>query len=533
MINQTLKNILDKSINGFIILDFNFSILFVNKFLLDSIQKSELISKNIFDVFPEIKSSRIEECIYRARDKKDSSFITYSLNKNQFPFFSKQHKEIMKQNIYIHPIKSNDTYNLILIQVTDETGNVLKEILLKEKTLKEKSLNLALQEEIAKKTEYQNLLLSKKEELEKLNSTLLKLDAEKNEFLGMVAHDLRNPLSIVHAITQDMLQQPDDIKDIQEGLLIISQATSSMIQLVNDLLDSHILEAGKLTTKSEKTNLSKLVYSRIEIQKMQAYRKRILIETKLELSHEEYILDVRTFSQVLDNYLSNAIKFSFPDKKIYIHVFEREQQIICEVQDEGPGLSEEDLSKVFKKFSRLTPKPTAGEKSNGLGLFISSKMVELAKGKVWVSSSIGNGSSFGFSLPFSLGNQNLHSNHPKEKLKILMIDDEEISQKIFSNLMYHFQHEVDLAFDTEKAIQLVEQNLYDFIFIDNHLEKEDGYSALKKLLSKNLNYSTKYILCSGDVTSLNQETFMSLGFHAAIPKDFHLETLREILEKLS
>lgn len=532
MINEVITNILDKAVNGFILLDEDFNIVFFNSFIKESLRGRDIQNRNIFEAFPEIQSGRIQECIYRAKEKKDSSIITHSLNRNQFPLFSRRHKEQMKQNIYIHPIREGNVVKLILIQISDETVNASKETLLREKTLKEKTLNQALKEEIIKKTEFQKLLLSKKEEIEEANRVLVRLDSEKNEFLGMVAHDLRNPLSIIRAIAEDILVDSKDMKDLREGLGLIAQAASSMIRLVTDLLDSHTIESGKVVSKVERVNLIKLVHARVEIQKMQAYRKRIILETSLELSKEEYILDSRCFMQVLDNYLSNAIKFSGVDTLVRVHVFEREDKIFCEVSDQGPGLNPEDQKKIFQKFAKLTPRPTAGEKSNGLGLFISKKMAEFAGGNVWVSSSPGLGSCFGLSIPF-LPEFRVKQDTPYHgEGRVLLIDDEEIIQKIFATQIRQIDHTIDVASDAQSAFQLMEKYNYDFIFIDRHLENETGESVLNKIQSMNSHKHTKYILCSGDVTPANRDFFISLGFDEAIPKDFHIETIRFILEDL-
>ncbi|MFT6963167.1 MAG: signal transduction histidine kinase [Flammeovirgaceae bacterium] len=103
----------------------------------------------------------------------------------------------------------------------------------------------------------------------------------------------------------------------------------------------------------------------------------------------------KTFgSQVFENLLSNAIKFSPTDKNIYINLVEKEGEFRAEIRDEGPGMSKEDMSKLFGKFQKLSARPTAGEKSTGLGLSIVKKYVEVMNGKVWCESELGEGASF-------------------------------------------------------------------------------------------------------------------------------------------
>jgi two-component system, sensor histidine kinase and response regulator len=103
--------------------------------------------------------------------------------------------------------------------------------------------------------------------------------------------------------------------------------------------------------------------------------------------------------QILDNLLSNGLKYSPMGKNLYLRLIKTEQVIRCEIQDEGPGLSLEDQQKLFSKFTRLTPKPTQGEHSTGLGLYIVKKLVEAMKGKVWCETELGRGATFIIEFP--------------------------------------------------------------------------------------------------------------------------------------
>jgi signal transduction histidine kinase len=112
-----------------------------------------------------------------------------------------------------------------------------------------------------------------------------------------------------------------------------------------------------------------------------------------------------TTHQVLDNLISNAVKYSPLGKNIMIRLLQNETYIRCEIQDEGPGLSEADKKKLFGKFNRLTARPTAGEHSTGLGLFIVKKLLEAMGGRVWCESELGHGATFIVEFPRSEGVQ--------------------------------------------------------------------------------------------------------------------------------
>jgi two-component system, sensor histidine kinase and response regulator len=128
--------------------------------------------------------------------------------------------------------------------------------------------------------------------------------------------------------------------------------------------------------------------------KKAASNKNITIHLQATQTYYPAFVDENITRQVLDNLISNAIKYSPLGKNVYIRLINDEQSIKCEIQDEGQGLSKEDLSKLFNKFARLKPQPTAGEHSTGLGLFIVKKLVEKMYGKVWCESELGVGSIF-------------------------------------------------------------------------------------------------------------------------------------------
>jgi signal transduction histidine kinase len=125
-----------------------------------------------------------------------------------------------------------------------------------------------------------------------------------------------------------------------------------------------------------------------------ALAKNITVQFEHQPEPYQAIVDENTTHQVLDNLISNAVKYSPPNKNITIRLRQEGQHIRCEIQDQGPGLSTADQKKLFGKFNRLTPRPTGGEHSTGLGLFIVKKLIEAMNGKVWCESELGKGATF-------------------------------------------------------------------------------------------------------------------------------------------
>ena len=138
------------------------------------------------------------------------------------------------------------------------------------------------------------------------------------------------------------------------------------------------------------------------IYKKQAKIKNITLHLHTSKNQYYALVNKDTVHQILDNLISNAIKYSPYDKKVYIRINQSENRVRCEIQDEGPGLSQADQKKLFGKFTRLTPKPTGTEHSTGLGLFIVNKLVNAINGKVWCESELGKGTTFLVEFPIAM-----------------------------------------------------------------------------------------------------------------------------------
>jgi len=230
-------------------------------------------------------------------------------------------------------------------------------------------------------------------EIEEKNQQLVQLNQEKNEFLGIVAHDLKNPLSNIMSLSEIILENQIDI-EIKDFIEMIKTSADSMFLLITTLLDVNAIESGKIHLSLQRENILSILEQVLNNYKQSAEQKMITIHREIPQQDYSAIIDRNIVRQILDNIISNAIKYSPLGKNIYIRLFYKQYTIQCEVQDEGQGLSEEDLSKLFNKFTRLKPQPTAGEHSTGLGLFIVKKLIEKMSGKVWCESKLGKGSTF-------------------------------------------------------------------------------------------------------------------------------------------
>jgi two-component system, sensor histidine kinase and response regulator len=247
----------------------------------------------------------------------------------------------------------------------------------------------------------QNQILLERQQ--RLVERLNKADASKNRLLGMAAHDLRNPLASVRGFAGFLREGVGGpLVPVQLDLVnMIHDASQSMLDVVNELLDVATIESGELKLRLERYSLADLVAKAVKFTNIQAARKK----TRVELVNPEVspvmMIDIAKMRQVIDNLLSNAVKYSPPGATIRALINDESQQNSCgfSVQDQGPGIPEGERDKLFKDFSCLSTRPTAGEKSTGLGLAICRKIVEAHHGSIHVENLQSGGCEFSVSLP--------------------------------------------------------------------------------------------------------------------------------------
>ncbi len=231
-------------------------------------------------------------------------------------------------------------------------------------------------------------------------SKLSEMNRMKNRFVGLVAHDLRNPLVSIRGLSELLLNDGmDPLSEQQRDFLAtIYSASNSMLTLVNDILDMAVMESGNLKLQVRRQSLSRLIRERVKVNAIPAREKRISLEEQLStLPHLPF--DRNRISQVLDNLIGNAIKFSPEQARIAVSLSRRNGTAVVSVHDEGLGIAREDQARLFSDNPGLRNEPTGGEKSTGMGLTIVRKIIEEHKGTLTVESEVGMGSTFSFTLP--------------------------------------------------------------------------------------------------------------------------------------
>lgn len=223
----------------------------------------------------------------------------------------------------------------------------------------------------------------------------------KVDLLGMAAHDLKNPLNLIMSLTKIIKSECEDSTSQNYEMLDQIYSTSEhMFELIMELLNTSVIESGQM-------NLRRQIFDFGELVNIIIYQNQPLANDKnqrINYTHnyeEEFAIDgdALKIRESMENILSNAIKYSPSDSELYVNLKKIDNNIIFSVKDNGPGLTEEDMQKLFGKFQRLSARPTAGESSTGLGLYIAKQIIELHDGEIWAESTFGEGSTFYIKLP--------------------------------------------------------------------------------------------------------------------------------------
>jgi signal transduction histidine kinase len=247
------------------------------------------------------------------------------------------------------------------------------------------------------------------QELEKKNVELEKLNEIKNQFLGMAAHDLRNPLSVIQGYSSLLLDKFDQSHDTTSVKMIerIQQSSSFMLGLINDLLNISIIESGKVHLEFEELDIFTIVKENIDLEVSLAEKKGIQIKVKADENIPKVMCDPNKIKQILNNLLTNAIKYSNENTQIEITLQALPEEVIIAVKDQGVGIPQQELDRIFQAFVTGTQKPPRGDMSTGLGLAIVKKLVSAHKGRIWVNSEVDKGSTFFVSLPYKQDQRNI------------------------------------------------------------------------------------------------------------------------------
>lgn len=247
-------------------------------------------------------------------------------------------------------------------------------------------------------------LQTKLSDLDERNSQLEKLQELKSEYLNMVSHDMRNPVAVimgyVDILNNKMLGTLP--KEQDEILARIKSKCTNIMDLIVNLLDAGMIESGKIKLEIAKVDrLNEEIKDWHESNALLAREKSIDLRLDIKDNFPPVYMDRARIRQVVNNLITNAVKFSHPKSRITLSARQNNGEVVISVSDKGQGIPKEEQDKLFQEYSITSVKPTAGETTTGLGLAIAKKIVEAHGMKIWLESTAGKGSTFSFTLPLS------------------------------------------------------------------------------------------------------------------------------------
>lgn len=358
--------------------------------------------KEIFDSFLEdpITKARITDITSKYLGSELSNFMEgiYDQDNLRASILTKekelQLERLKNTNLELEKEKSNQlTWIIIAIATTSLLTVIFILFYRQQKT----SRKLSQQN---KQIESQQLSIqNKNEQLSNRNLQLTALNEEKNNLVKILAHDMRSPINHISGLLDILkLTHQDFAEEDKEVIRQAQEAAKRLNQMISKILDIDALEGNRMKIIPERIEVKEL-FNEIKTE-LGSVAEEKNIKMKFKVDNDLNIIsDHLLLTQILENLLGNAIKFSPTGKNVLIKSLEDDGKLIFSVSDEGPGLTQQDKNLIFKRFQKLSAQPTYGESSTGLGLSIVKKYTELLRGKVWVESEEGKGSTFFVALP--------------------------------------------------------------------------------------------------------------------------------------
>jgi signal transduction histidine kinase len=235
----------------------------------------------------------------------------------------------------------------------------------------------------------------------RLYQELSELSDMRNQFLGIAAHDLRSPIGNIKGFASLLLGEVlgPMTPTQQDAIKRVCAACDHMLPIINDMLDASAIEAGALRLKPEDLDVGRFLAESVDVERILVDGKSMDLRLEIDDALPVVRFDPGRIRQVVSNLVSNAVKYSEPNTTIMLRGKKRPDGVVIQVRDEGQGIAPDQMDRLFLPFSTTDAKPTAGEKSTGLGLAICKRIIEAHQGKIWAESAPGQGSTFSFFLP--------------------------------------------------------------------------------------------------------------------------------------
>lgn len=404
-----------------------------------------------------------------------------------------------------------------------------------------RQIGIIFQDITARKQAEKELRESQERALD-LVEKLRQADQNKNEFLSILSHELRNPLaSIMISLSLQNQVTPGSEED-RQARIIMERQTARLSRIVDDLLDITRINQNKIKLKKERIELNKLVKHIVANYEAQFAEKEVKLLTQLTSSQLYLEADSARLTQVIDNLLDNAAKFTEKGDKTLVTVSEDEstREAVIKVQDSGMGIQPALIPNLFQAFVQADNSLDRSRGGLGLGLAIAKGMVELHGGSVaFYSEGLGHGTQFTIRLPLSAASMNEQKQNLKEggssfrSLRILIIEDNPDIVEILSSLLNHIGHEVVAASSGPDGIAIAKEFYPEALICDIGLPGMSGYEVAEYFRLDQELKGVYLIALSGYAQPKDLEQSKVAGFKQHLAKPVDLDTLKKALAEVN
>ncbi|MGB1037760.1 MAG: hybrid sensor histidine kinase/response regulator [Bacteroidia bacterium] len=387
--------------------------------------------------------------------------------------------------------------------------------------------------------------LRKETEIELLEAKLIADNANlsKSNFLSLISHEIRNPLNIVIGLTH-LLKKERHLDSQKEYINALSISSSNLKRLINDVLDFTKIEAHKIELISESFSLRDLITDLLNSNVAEARLKGLQFHCNLDEKVPDFLVgDKMRLNQVLSNLISNALKFTKSGKVILevvqLGIKDNQSNLQISVQDTGIGMSSTSIASVFEDYTQADKTVSRDYGGTGLGLSISKRILDLMRSTLKVESTLGEGTRFHFNLtlPISKSSGESEKEIPISKQtnvnsNVLVVEDSEFNYLVVGSLLERIGVQSTHVRTGETAVELMQNNSYDLILMDIHMDGMDGFETSSRI--REFDKHTPIYALSGSLNEENKAKCKEIGlngfFSKPIDPDSFIETINDYLK---
>jgi PAS domain S-box-containing protein len=403
-----------------------------------------------------------------------------------------------------------------------------------------KELEIQLLENATEQQDVAEALRASEARYRELAEQLQAADQRKNEFLALLAHELRNPLAPIRNGLH-LVRIANDAIARERACAMMDRQLRHLVRLVDDLLDVSRITRSKLELRREAVELATVVRNAVEAsgELIDSFDHELLVE----LPDEPVTLDADPvrMTQVISNLLNNAAKYTNPGGRLEVRAWRDAGEAVISVRDSGIGIANENLERVFELFSQVHGDPPRATGGLGVGLSLVRGLVQMHGGTVEArSEGLGGGSEFIVRLPASAQKQREETDPaepngsalprtPPRTKRVLVVDDSRDNAESLGQLVRSMEHEIELAYDGPSAVAAAERFAPDVVLLDIGLPGFDGYEVARRIRSSAQGRDARLIAITGWGQASDKRRAWAAGFDAHLTKPVDPAALLSII----